>query len=117
MSEKVQLTETAYGYKADYRELLSGKKTRVYCDLDYSNFPMERPKYSIKGEDPENDRLWVAYNRLELKLMREKIATAFEEAGIEGKLSFSRKAGCSCGCSAGFILDHLEQGLSSIYVR
>lgn len=117
MSETVQLSETAYGYPASYNERMMGKKTRVYCDLDYSQFPMERPKYSIKGEDPENDLAWKVYNRLELKLMREKIAEAFTAAGIEGKLSFSRKAGCSCGCSAGFILDHMEQGLSSIYVR
>lgn len=115
--EKIQLTENMHGYKNDYRERLSGKKTRLYTDLDYSNFPMERPAYSVFGEDPQNDAAWKAYNRLEIKLMREKIQAELDKAGIEGKFSFSRKAGCSCGCSAGFILDHTEQGLSAIYVH
>lgn len=117
MSETVQLSETAYGYPASYNERMMGKKTRVYCDLNYDVFPLERPAYTVRGEDLENDKRWDVYNRTEIKVMREKIELAFKEAGIEGKLSFSRKAGCSCGCSAGFILDHMEQGLSSIYVR
>lgn len=93
-------------------------KTRVYAP--YTAPDMEEPAFSIKGQDEELDAAWRKYNRAEVKLMREVLAKAADEIGdvlmnednelfytalqaIKGKLSWSRTAGCSCGCSMGFI--------------
>ena len=64
---------------------------------------MEMPAYSIKGEDPEVDAAWRKYNREELCLMRAIVDPVVQAEFPElGKLSFSRTAGCSCGCSPAF---------------
>lgn len=64
---------------------------------------MEMPAFSTKGVDPENDAAWRKYNREELRLMRAIVdpVVKAEFPGL-GKLSFSRTAGCSCGCSPAF---------------
>ena len=79
------------------------KKPRLYVGGTDAGYP--RPAYTIRGEDPENDKAWDAYNRAELKAMRTAIKGAFAEAGltVPGTFGFSRKAGCSCGCTAGFV--------------
>jgi hypothetical protein len=72
---------------------------------------MERPPYSVKGDDAENDKKWRKYNREEVAIMRvfaENIlgdATEALDLPNLGKLRYSRKAGCSCGCSPGFIAE------------
>jgi hypothetical protein len=58
------------------------------------------PAYTQKGADPVADAGWKAYNKLEMANQRH-----FAEAAVTGKLSFSRKAGCSmCPCSPGFVV-------------
>jgi hypothetical protein len=47
-----------------------------------------------------NDQAWKAFNRLEVQVMK-----TFVEHAVAGKLTFSKKAGCSCGCSPGFRTD------------
>lgn len=61
---------------------------------------MPMPAYSIKGNDPANDAAWRAYNNREIAIMRAAAAEALDLDPAE--LRFSRKAGCSCGCSPGF---------------
>jgi hypothetical protein len=61
---------------------------------------MPMPPYSIKGQDPANDAAWRAYNNREIAIMRAAAAEALELDPAEFR--FSRKAGCSCGCSPGF---------------
>lgn len=51
-----------------------------------------------KGLHPDIDAAWRVYNAAE-----ERIWRAALEAVVEGKWAFSRKAGCPCGCSPGFI--------------
>lgn len=88
-----------------------GRKPRIYV---WGTEPeMERPPYSIKGEDPELDRRWRAYNRAEIKAMREvagPILAQIKELGLttfgDGELAFSRTAGCTCGCSPAFVFSH-----------
>ena len=85
------------------------KKSRLY----YSESRVmekaygEHPAYSIKGEDVENDKAWRAYNHAERLLARAAIDAAFPEFG---KSFFSRRAGCSCPCSPGFISKSLVGG-------
>lgn len=75
---------------------------------------LEHPPFSIKGEDAASDKAWRVYNRAELKAMNAKLMEAdaalaaggyFASWNETAKWSFSRKAGCSCGCSPGFVLD------------
>ena len=102
----------------DYSDRRSANKsTRVYGPSVTPE--MELPPFSMRGEDKAVDKAWDAYNRAEVKLMKAEIeaaakatagryATANSEfasivAAMTQDLTFSRKAGCSCGCSAGFV--------------
>ena len=74
-------------------------------DVDFSGLPHTRI-----GDFPEIDREYTRRNKLVVAAQRAvlKEATSIEglpewlQALLDGKLSFSRKAGCSCGCSPGF---------------
>lgn len=82
----------------------------VYCDFDpeeiYGSGFTYQPEYSIKGENPDNDKLWKKYNKFEVATQKKLIQKAIElemiPADVLEGLSFSRKAGCSCGCSPGW---------------
>lgn len=75
-----------------------------------------------RGENPEVDAACDAYNRATIKAERallnevldylEANADEFGIQGIDHKgIRFNAKAGCSCGCSPGFILpQHLTFG-------
>lgn len=57
-------------------------------------------------EKEQNNKEWKKYNREEIKTMRIHLKDILAKNNIEyEKLSFSRKAGCSCGCSPGFIIE------------
>jgi hypothetical protein len=66
----------------------------------------ERPDYSVKGNDPDNDKQWRKYNKAELEIQRVIINQAVEagliKKDIAEELKWSRTAGCSCGCSPGW---------------
>jgi len=83
-------------------------KSRVYIDGEPSP-AMPAPPVGIKGENAENDAAWVAYNREELRLMRESVVAGLSAHGYSYKaLKFSRYAGCGmCPCSPGFIVEGL----------
>lgn len=89
-----------------------GRKTRVYtsCTEDEvrERFGLERPAYSIRGEDTESDKAWRKYNRAEIAIMRERAEDLLRrnKFSLTG-LRFSRKAGCGCGCSPGFVLGYM----------
>jgi hypothetical protein len=88
------------------------KKTRVYVSTPDEGLGMECPPYgSWRGDGSAEDLAWKAYNKLELAAMRTLIATfgpvfrRHTQAPETVKFSFSRKAGCSCPCSPGFVAD------------
>jgi hypothetical protein len=98
----------------DWTDRRTAKTTRVYVSLQDGDVPMQEPPVSSKGDDPENDKLWRRYNRLEVAAMKVKIEKALPAiaaaCGRTVSLSiddfrFSRKAGCSCPCSPGFVYD------------
>lgn len=82
----------------------------VSCDFDpediYGSGFTCQPEWSIKGENPANDKLWKKYNKFEIAIQKKLIEKAIERKmlpeNILNGLSFSRKAGCSCGCSPGW---------------
>jgi len=92
-------------------------KTRLYvggeAEVDFSaayeaDYADGGPK--PRGQRPEVDKLYDSLNRQVVKNKKALLAEAKEQAAVaellgERKMTFSRKAGCSCGCSAGFILD------------
>lgn len=68
----------------------------------------EHPPYgSTKGEDPQVDKLWKRYNRAELALQKQALGLAAQQGWLTveevAEAKWSRKAGCSCGCSPGWI--------------
>lgn len=97
------------------------KKTRIYGQTNEARVAeiagMEtHPVYSsqcmYKGQFHDesvcesciNDNEWKKWNRAEVKAMKESIVLAFETLGFEvPKVTFSRTAGCGCGCSAGHV--------------
>lgn len=94
------------------------KHTTIYVDLPW--YPEEvglvdrRPPYTIRGKDPAIDREWQRYNKKEIELQFHALVLASKLLQTEGitiplsrtghkNLYWSRTAGCSCGCSPGWI--------------
>lgn len=91
------------------------RKARVYVsgeeDVDFTEaYAMQRANgYANKGTNPEEDKLFAKLNRQVVKNQKaviEEARVAIPELAemLEGKsLTFSRTAGCGCGCSSGFV--------------
>jgi hypothetical protein len=120
MNKQVKLTY--YGEKCTMEITAQpgneSRRARVYVTIPWDpedvqvNGITERPPYSVKGTNPANDNLWKRYNQAEVRLMREAVDKAMELDLIpRDSYSFSRKAGCSCGCSPGMIYKHLSNGM------
>ena len=88
----------------DWSDSRSARRERTLVSCGNSIDPeMPMPAYSLKGDNAELDAAWRKYNREELRLMRAIVDPVVEAEFPElGKLSFSRTAGCSCGCSPAF---------------
>ena len=74
----------------------------------YSAANPERPFYG-KGDFPEEDKLFAKLNRQVVKNQKAVIEEALQT--VEGldfladnPLTFSKKAGCGCGCSPAFVV-------------
>lgn len=97
-----------------------GKFNRIRVFVSGEAKPdMPVPPYgSTRGDGSAEDKAWKAYNRAEVANQRDLIEEALaqnpELATKLGKLSFSRKAGCGCGCSPGFIAE--GQGSQDIWI-
>lgn len=98
------------------------KHTILYVSNPYSpedlnwNGIIEQPDHSVKGDDPTLDKAWRKYNKAELEMQRIIINRAVEGGMLDAKfaenLKWSRKAGCSCGCSPGWrIRDYGKQSV------
>lgn len=94
----------------------------------------ERPEVTRRGDFPEVDKAWDRYNKQHVRIVRDAIVAVLNEmVGYRydvkaADVRFSRKAGCTCNCSPGFILsddlrDALEDacgtevGLADVRVR
>jgi len=86
------------------------RKTRVYVSISAEDVPLPIPPLFAEDGETPNDAAWAAYNRAEVRVMRTRLREAhavMRAAGYapDGSYAFSRKAGCGCGCSPGFILN------------
>lgn len=88
------------------------KKARIYIWDAPEPAGLEMPAFTAKGEDPANDAAWRAFNRAELAIRKPIVAEALALVGqwvdtnaTGARAFFSRKAGCGCGCSPGFVVD------------
>ncbi|WIC89472.1 hypothetical protein SEA_BAJUNIPER_49 [Microbacterium phage BAjuniper] len=113
-------------------------KARVYVggeeDVDFSEaYAMQRanaethgdPFYG-KGTFPEEDKLFAKLNRQVVKNQKAVIEEAMQTSEAvadllaDRKLTFSRTAGCSCGCSSGFVPDqgirYEDRWVESIFI-
>lgn len=87
------------------------RKTRVYVSTKGNDKEVlgAHPPFGPRGEDPVVDMLWDAWNAHWLAHARAALVKAFDKLGIDPgevifKATYDRKAGCSCGCSPGFVL-------------
>lgn len=99
---------------ATWRE--QGKKTRIYVSFpsdeeveEASGIPHASLRYTVRGEDPEIDKLFDRWNRWVVKLSRPAAleAARWLAGGDEVRVNFSRHAGCSCPCSPGLVADRV----------
>ena len=109
-NQTIDILGSVYQFKIKSRRNDSSEirlKTRVYVTRpDISILTgISAPDYSIQGEDPLSDILWKKFNEMEISLE----AYILENILPDRVLKFSRKAGCSCGCSPGWI-DQNEYG-------
>jgi hypothetical protein len=94
-------------------DLVHGARySRAYVTVSDEEVGGERPPYgSQRGDGSDEDKAWKKYNRLELNTMKLKLGLVTEVLQAGGYLrpepgarwNFSRNAGCSCGCSPGFV--------------
>jgi hypothetical protein len=67
------------------------------------------PAPKERGVDVENDKIYDRYNRAWVRIRKAHLVAVMEAGLIPGgenvKPRFSKKAGCSCPCSPGFILE------------
>lgn len=97
-------------------------KTRVYVTDEVSNESDEKlrelqaeeevlgsRRWSTRGEFPDVDKLYDQLNRAIGRVKREVAVSAARKIAVDDTITgrFSRKAGCSCPCSPGVILDRV----------
>lgn len=58
--------------------------------------------HTKRGEYPALDKAWDRHNRSIIEAQRRVLEAGFGALADDAK--FSRRAGCGCGCSPGFIL-------------
>lgn len=100
-----------------YVTFASEEEVEAASGIKYSDLRATR-----RGEEPEMDALYDRWNRWVVKLTRPHVMAALQELGFEGvKVTFGKKAGCSCGCSPCFVADRMltweGRGLEFISVR
>lgn len=88
----------------DWRERAS--KPRAFVGGSAVEPAWEHPPFgSSRGDGSDEDKAWRKFNREELRLRK----LVLKAVGVEGK--FSRRAGCSCPCSPGFVTERgVRQG-------
>lgn len=85
-------------------------RTRIYASVPDGVLPDHPPYGSVRGDGSDEDKAWRAFNRLESRTMSALIdavlplVLALTASPADLRYAFSRKAGCSCGCSPGFVV-------------
>lgn len=118
---------THFTYGTHPREVLN-KKARLFWEDNWTGSSAskefvlgEQPAITRRGDDAESDKAWDRYNKQNVRIVRDAIVAVLQEMvgyryTVTGKdVRYSRKAGCTCNCSPGFILSDdlrhaLEQG-------
>lgn len=107
---EVYLTGTQFGGR-------KSKKTRVYVSgepkVDFSEAErLSKEAGSLgRGASVEADKAWDSANRALVQSKKDFLEALIHTIPVLGevlsdhKLNFNRKAGCSCGCSPGFVAD------------
>lgn len=97
--------------------LRRSRNTRVYTSgepkVDFSEAEKASREAGTftRGIHPEIDKLWDECNRAMVRSKKEFLEALKATIPVLGeiladhKLHFNRKAGCSCGCSPGFVAD------------
>lgn len=99
--------------------------TRMYGAVD-SLIPgvnAEEPPFAFSTEDsaPEvvaAEKAWLSWRRRALKATKAQVTELLAALGeTTAEATFSRTAGCSCGCSPGFVIKGSRFGNVDLWVR
>lgn len=99
------------------REKVSKPRVYISGEMEKPEFePMDFPGYGNEADLKAYDASVKAYNKEQAKIWKRHVQAAQAEGKLpEGKVKFSMKAGCSCNCSPGFILE-AELGYTEYWV-
>ena len=110
MSDDKRYAVRIHASSFDYEERGGGTKIYVHGTSPEDFGIAEKPE--SYDDEPENNKRWKAYNRKEVEVMRffvnQCLLRGLKQLGYPVELDqtpdikFSRKCGCSCGCSPGF---------------
>ena len=117
---------THFAYHIHDRKQLN-KKARLYWEDNWTGSSAskefvlgEHPEYGPRNVDPALDKAWDGYNKRHVRIVRDAIINVLAEMVAyrcdvkAAAVRYSRKAGCACGCSAGFVLsDELSSELKA----
>lgn len=82
------------------------RKSRVFVAFEEAPDMVDPGGWgSQRGVDPTVDAACDQYKRAQVKTKRRYAEEALRRRGYETKIVFSRTAGCSCGCSPGFVAE------------
>lgn len=106
MTLKIKWDDVKRKPAAPGRRNSSPAKTRIFLSTAKGCNSAVAGKQPAWGASPELDKEWKDYNRKLLAAWRPLVKQLVDLLHPDhGKISFSRKAGCSCGCSPGWIVD------------
>lgn len=99
-----KINEFTYEVKTSRRDRFG--KARVYV-WGAPEPEMTLPAPKERGVDPANDKAYDRYNRAVVRIEKSHLVAAMELGLIPNveKIRHSLKAGCSCTCSPGFIIE------------
>lgn len=110
-----------YEYEVTTRESMERPgKPRVYISGDMAVPSIDIPDFPGYGDEEAlkaYDAAVKLHNRGQAAIWKEHVLRLQEEGRVPaGKIRFSMRAGCSCSCSPGFIIDTAELGLTEYFV-
>jgi hypothetical protein len=77
--------------------------------ITYEPFDADQACYTSRGDDVEVDKAWDRHNKAQVAAWQEVLRQVDHHTHV-GKSRFSRKAGCSCPCSPGFVAANHRHG-------
>lgn len=111
-----------YSTRREYRA-----KPRIYGAVDAlsANLVAQEPRYVAYTDensteaDREAEKVWRAWRKATLRATTKKVkevAALLADDATQASVRFSYTAGCTCGCSPGYVLNGVPVGNADIWL-